>query len=358
MLNHSIRPGIISVIYVLATFRAKHKVCPEQRITSFKRWLDIFIISRFTGINWRTGEGTYAEGRSRRRLPRWGVYSKLGSASPAACLCAFKLQRHALVPASKKTQSGRVFAKFYQATTFSILTPLAAAVCAESDNQQDMEPEDSEPYLNTSDLDATIATTDTEAAGPTLPLPPKNKKCSGGPLPPPSSLRTLKRPHRTATTSTIAAKGSGRWWLSLLGMWHTLLHISSTRWGDGIQGWPLVDANGHIFAMLAEDPLTAHLHWLHTDPVGWNVGADLRPPTSRPLTSSQPGPAPCRHERAYLCRARRWWTREGVGGHGGFLPMFKYDEIAKALTHFIVIEDTLTPTIRPQTCLGQRFKCI
>ncbi|KAJ7744842.1 hypothetical protein B0H16DRAFT_1559298 [Mycena metata] len=40
---------------------------------------------------------------------------------------------------------GRVFAEFYQATTFLILTLLAAAVCAESDNQQDMEPEDSEP---------------------------------------------------------------------------------------------------------------------------------------------------------------------------------------------------------------------
>ncbi|KAJ7752586.1 hypothetical protein B0H16DRAFT_1545857, partial [Mycena metata] len=29
-----------------------------------------------------------------------------------------------------------------------------------------------------------------------------------------------------------------------------------------------------------------------TRTVGWNVGADMRPPTSRPLTSSQPGPAP------------------------------------------------------------------
>ncbi|KAJ7725763.1 hypothetical protein B0H16DRAFT_1593694, partial [Mycena metata] len=55
------------------------------------------------------------------------------------------VHRHALVPASRKTQSGRVFAKFYQATTFLILTLLPAAVCAESDNQQDMEPEDSEP---------------------------------------------------------------------------------------------------------------------------------------------------------------------------------------------------------------------
>ncbi|KAJ7754608.1 hypothetical protein B0H16DRAFT_1459076 [Mycena metata] len=126
------------------------------------------------------------------------VELKLGSASPAACLCTFKLQRHALVPASRKvscpptsrarthislkTQSGRVFAEFYQATTFSILTPLAAAVCAESDNQQDMEPEDSEPYLNTSDSDTAIATTDTEAAGPTPPGTPccVSQACSGG----------------------------------------------------------------------------------------------------------------------------------------------------------------------------------
>ncbi|KAJ7705063.1 hypothetical protein B0H16DRAFT_1747440 [Mycena metata] len=146
-----------------------------------------------------------------------------------------------------------------------------------------MEPEDSEPYLNTSNSDATITTTDTEAASPTPPPPLKNKKCSGGPVPPPSSLRTLKRPHRTATTSTVTAKGSGRRWSSLPGMWHALLCISSTQWGDGIQGWPLVDTNGHIFAVLAEDPLTAHPHWLHADPVGWN-----------------PGPAPRRREWAHL----------------------------------------------------------
>ncbi|KAJ7731503.1 hypothetical protein B0H16DRAFT_1893326 [Mycena metata] len=152
-----------------------------------------------------------------------------------------------------------------------------------------MEPEDSEPYLNTSDSDATITTTDTEAASPTPPPPLKNKKCSGGPVPPPSSLRTLKCPHRTATTSTVTAKGSGRRWSSLPGMWHTLLCISSTQWGDGMAGpsltrtgtslpcspktlsqlirigftriqwdgiWsrPLVDANGHIFAVLAGRP--------------------------------------------------------------------------------------------------------
>ncbi|KAJ7705738.1 hypothetical protein B0H16DRAFT_1482146 [Mycena metata] len=148
-----------------------------------------------------------------------------------------------------------------------------------------MEPEDSEPYLNTSDSDATIATTDTEAASPTPPPPPKNKKCSGGPVPSPSSLRTLKRPHHTATTSTVAAKGSGRRWSSL----------------PGIQGWPLVDANGCIFAVLAEDPLTAHPHWLRPDPVGWN---------GRPLVDANghifamlagrpniPRLCPCRHPR-------------------------------------------------------------
>ncbi|KAJ7692659.1 hypothetical protein B0H16DRAFT_1486364 [Mycena metata] len=163
-----------------------------------------------------------------------------------------------------------------------------------------MEPEDSEPYLNTSDSDTTIATMDTEAAGPTPPPPPNNKKCSGGPVPPPSSLQTLKHPHHTAITSTVAAKRSRRRWSSLPGMWHTLLRISSTWWGDGIQGWPLVEANGHIFAVLAEDPFTAHPHGLHVDPVGWNVGADLRPPTSHPLTSSQPEPAPRRRERCEL----------------------------------------------------------
>ncbi|KAJ7732635.1 hypothetical protein B0H16DRAFT_1696322 [Mycena metata] len=255
------------------------------------------------------------------------------------------------------TQSRRIFAEFYQATTFSILTPLAAAVCAESDHQQDMEPEDSEPYLNTSDLDATIATTDTEAAGPTPPPPPKNKKCSGGPLPPPSSLRTLKRPHRTATTSTVAAKGSGRRWSSLPGMWHALLRISSTQWGDGIQGWPLVDANGRIFAVLAEDPLTAHPHWLHVDPVGWNAElAESNPEEYRENLASKEarwvmGAGLWSGSRIWGglereevggragCLEGSWWTREGVGGHGGFLPMFKYDEIAKTLTHVIVIED-------------------
>ncbi|KAJ7724499.1 hypothetical protein B0H16DRAFT_1472357 [Mycena metata] len=126
------------------------------------------------------------------------------------------------MPWSRHLEKLAVYQLLGHATTFSILTPLAAAVCAESDNQQDMEPEDSEPYLNTSDSDTTIATMDTEAAGPTPPLPPNNKKCSGGPLPPPC------------------------------------------------QGWPLIDANGCIFAMLTEDPLTSHPHWLHADPVGWN----------------------------------------------------------------------------------------
>ncbi|KAJ7713618.1 hypothetical protein B0H16DRAFT_1620840, partial [Mycena metata] len=46
------------------------------------------------------------------------------------------VHRHALVPASRKMQSGRVFAEFYQATTFLILTLLPAAVCAESIAQQ------------------------------------------------------------------------------------------------------------------------------------------------------------------------------------------------------------------------------
>ncbi|KAJ7730749.1 hypothetical protein B0H16DRAFT_1584823, partial [Mycena metata] len=66
------------------------------------------------------------------------------------CTALTAVHRQALVLASRKTQSGHVFAEFYPASTFSILTPLTAVVCAESDNQQDMEPEDSEPYLNTS----------------------------------------------------------------------------------------------------------------------------------------------------------------------------------------------------------------
>ncbi|KAJ7739125.1 hypothetical protein B0H16DRAFT_1568921, partial [Mycena metata] len=66
------------------------------------------------------------------------------------CTALTAVHRQALVLASRKTQSGCVFAEFYPASTFSILTPLTAVVCAESDNQQDMEPEDSEPYLNTS----------------------------------------------------------------------------------------------------------------------------------------------------------------------------------------------------------------
>ncbi|KAJ7745324.1 hypothetical protein B0H16DRAFT_1462835 [Mycena metata] len=139
------------------------------------------------------------------------------------------------------TQSRRVFAEFYQATTFSILTPLAAAVCAESDNQQDMGPEDSEPYFNTSDSDTTIATTDTEAAGPTPPPPPNNKKCSGGPVPPPWADPSL--------TQTGASLLCSPRTLS------QLIRIGFTRiqW-DGIQSRPLVDVNGHIFAVLAGRP--------------------------------------------------------------------------------------------------------
>ncbi|KAJ7732444.1 hypothetical protein B0H16DRAFT_1893067, partial [Mycena metata] len=175
------------------------------------------------------------------------------------------------------------FAEFYPASTFSILTPLTAVVCAESDNH--CWPHPSSAF--------------------------ENKKCSGGPVPPPSW--TLKHPDRTATTSTVTAKGSGRLWSSLSGMWHTLLHISSTRWGDRIQGWPLVDTNGCIFAVLPEGPLTAHLHWLHADPVGWNVAraapSSTRTGISLPCSPVDlippPTPLPSRaHLTCSLCRQR------------------------------------------------------
>lgn len=56
-----------------------------------------------------------------------------------------------------QTRSGHIFAEFYQSPTFSILAPLAAAVRAESDDQEDAEPHDSEPYLDASDSDASMA---------------------------------------------------------------------------------------------------------------------------------------------------------------------------------------------------------
>ncbi|KAJ7725780.1 hypothetical protein B0H16DRAFT_1894998 [Mycena metata] len=85
---------------------------------------------------------------------------------------------------SRHLEKSAVHQLLGHATTFLIPTLLPAAVCVESDNQQDMEPEDSEPYLNTLDSDTTITTTDTEAAGPTPPPPTNNKICSGSPVPP------------------------------------------------------------------------------------------------------------------------------------------------------------------------------
>ncbi|KAJ7772322.1 hypothetical protein B0H16DRAFT_1513077, partial [Mycena metata] len=130
------------------------------------------------------------------------------------CTALTAVHRQALVQASRKTQSGCVFAEFYPASTFSILTPLTAV----------------------------------------QPHPPSPQRDPGG------------CGHLCRACGTPCC-------------------ISQAH-GGGIE-------------FRAGPSLT------RTDPVGWNVGADMRPPTSRPLTSSQPGPAPRRRERAYLCRARR-----------------------------------------------------
>ncbi|KAJ7745310.1 hypothetical protein B0H16DRAFT_1462826 [Mycena metata] len=208
-------------------------------------------------------------------------------------------------------RSARIFAEFYQATTFSILTLLAAAVCAESDSQQDAEPEDYEPYLDSdSDTfwDTTFASTNTESAGPTPPPPRKKKKRKRQPRAAPVVIPDLGAPasrisrahrhhNRIREAAVISAshvarpaaylkhtagakslqialdpdtltvqwgayqagmptdlekfRAKKRWTLSqLIG-----LGFRRIQW-DGIQGWPLPDVNGHIFAVLAGRPNT------------------------------------------------------------------------------------------------------
>ncbi|KAJ7713279.1 hypothetical protein B0H16DRAFT_1702494 [Mycena metata] len=104
-----------------------------------------------------------------------------------------------------------------------------------------MEPEDSEPYLNTSDSDTAIATTDTEAAGPTPPGTPccVSQARSGG-----IEFRTGPSLMQMGTSLPCSLRTLSQ-----------LIRIGFTRiqW-DVIQDWPLVDANGHIFAVLAGHP--------------------------------------------------------------------------------------------------------
>ncbi|KAJ7778948.1 hypothetical protein B0H16DRAFT_1711298 [Mycena metata] len=213
------------------------------------------------------------------------------------------------LPESRKTRSGRIFAEFHQAPTFSILTLLT-----ESDDQQDTEPDDCEPYLDTSDSetcsDATSAT-DEEDTGPTPPSPPpppKTKKRKRRPRATPvvivgleAPVAPISRAHRRRKGNREAAVSSSghvarpaaylkhavgakslpttlvpdalpvQWGAYRAGMptvlenfrakkrWtlSQLISIGFTRiqW-DGIQARPLLDANGCIFAVLAGRPDT------------------------------------------------------------------------------------------------------
>ncbi|KAJ7773947.1 hypothetical protein B0H16DRAFT_1880443, partial [Mycena metata] len=159
-----------------------------------------------------------------------------------------------------------------------------------------MEPEDSEPYLNTSYLDATITTTDTKAAGPTPPPPLRTRNAV-------VALNHIHRHRKGIREAVVISAGH---------VAHPAAYLKHTM-RDRIQGWPLVEANGCIFAVLPEGPLTAHLHWLHADPVGWNM-ARVGPSSTRtgislpcspvdliPPPTPLPSPA---HLTCSLCRQR------------------------------------------------------
>ncbi|KAJ7691862.1 hypothetical protein B0H16DRAFT_1486628 [Mycena metata] len=139
----------------------------------------------------------------------------------------------------------------------------AAAICAESDDQQDTEPKDSEPYLDTSDLNATVATTDTEAAGPTPPPPPKNKKRNWRPYATPIVIADLEAHHcrkgiREAVVISAGHVASPAAYLKhavgAMSLPTTLDPDTLSSGGCIESGRPLVDANGRIFAVLADRP--------------------------------------------------------------------------------------------------------
>ncbi|KAJ7028949.1 hypothetical protein C8F04DRAFT_1289414 [Mycena alexandri] len=201
-------------------------------------------------------------------------------------------------PLPSRTQSGRVFVEFYQATTFSILTPFAAAVCAESDNQQDMEPEDSEPQgWPLVDANRRLFAMLAEA-----PLTAHPHWLHVDPVDGMLVLICVHQLPLSQSQPLVDANG------------HIFAPTPLPSPTDSITETdlePLVDANGRLFAMLAEDPLTAHPHWLHVDPVD---GIQSRPlvNANRHIFAGSPvdiipPPTPLlspTHSTCLLCRQR------------------------------------------------------
>ncbi|KAF7307924.1 hypothetical protein MKEN_01153300 [Mycena kentingensis (nom. inval.)] len=182
-------------------------------------------------------------------------------------------------PQPNARRSGRVFADFFQSPVFSIRGPLAAAVNAKGDEQEDAEPDDLIPDPQETDVDdipapypAPSVELDLDDPVPSPPTGTKRKHRPHSPFVittdlavPPSGghagrahrYRAKKRAakvaaegHRTHTEAENRGSKKRRGLEEFFRMGFTKL-----AW-NGIDAKPLVDSSGRIFAVLAGRPTT------------------------------------------------------------------------------------------------------
>ncbi|KAF7324854.1 hypothetical protein MKEN_00527300 [Mycena kentingensis (nom. inval.)] len=187
------------------------------------------------------------------------------------------------IPTAKTTRSGRIFASFLQATTFSIHGPLALTVSAKSDEQQDYETDDNlddldelppEPNL-LDDLDKPLPDPRPQpwkrkrSLPPDFTLPPPPKDPQSGA----HRRRQRKREEKTAATklgprrtptansawvATGESAGKVRGGKKPRTVMDFLkIGFTNVCW-DGKTTRPLVDKHGRVFAVLAGQPDGQH----------------------------------------------------------------------------------------------------
>ncbi|KAF7325204.1 hypothetical protein MKEN_00564600 [Mycena kentingensis (nom. inval.)] len=198
------------------------------------------------------------------------------------------------IPTAKTTRSGRIFASFLQTTTFSIHGPLALAVSAESDKQQDHETDDDLDALDELPPEPNLLDDLDEPLPDPLPQPRKRKRSlpPDFTLPPPPKgpqsgahrRRQRKREEKTAREGHQARTSDVHQLVSLPaanGAWvatgesagevrggkkpRTVMDFlkmgfTNVCW-DGKKAEPpapLVDKHGRVFAVLAGQPDGQH----------------------------------------------------------------------------------------------------
>ncbi|KAF7288421.1 hypothetical protein HMN09_01394600 [Mycena chlorophos] len=199
-------------------------------------------------------------------------------------------------PRKARTRSGRIFAEFFQSPVFSIRAPLLAAIQVESDNQEDAESdEELEAELSSDDLDDLEgeASLDIDDIAPEEPPRKRRKTEKKRPvviadLGPPPTPRWPPGPGPSEAGPQASSCGPGAWAPASCGCLVTAqlpveqgsyragmptktefrgakkarglddflrMGFQLIKW-NGINGMPLLDSSGRIFAVLAGRPNT------------------------------------------------------------------------------------------------------